>query len=233
MDREPAGGSALDIHEVHERRAGRSALPMASAPIHASIPVVQAAECARARDPTILSVMFDPSFTIRTRDLRVTLFTATHVIRATVPTHLRRMTDVLNQAEHDFIIVANATVEEIGSKAQPRTGEFAQVNLASLLFAVAQEEVEPTPELRLQKSPERALIVLPPFLIAGRIHVLPGRELRVALSELTERFIPVTDAEFWSDTLGEPSVTAPMLAFNRAQADILLTPGAPDTWAGR
>jgi hypothetical protein len=56
---------------------------------------------------------------------------------------------------------------------------------------------------------------------------------RVALSELTERFIPVTDAEFWSDTLSVPRVRAQMLAFNRAQADILLTPGASDSWAGR
>lgn len=182
----------------------------------------------RPDDPV---AMFDSAFALQRRDLCVTLFTDSHIIRATVPTHLRRLSDVLNQAEHDFIIVSDATIEEIGSRAHATTGEFAQVNLNTLLFAVAQEEVWPTPELRLQKSQERALIVVPPFRIAGRIHVLPGRELRVALAELTERFIPVTEAEYWSDTLGEPRARAPMVAFNRARAHILTTHRAADPGA--
>jgi hypothetical protein len=176
--------------------------------------------------------MFESGFALRSRDLCVTLFTDSHIIRATVRTHLRRLSDLLNSAEHDSIVVAEPTIEEIGSHAQPTTGEYAQVNLDALLFAVAQEQIDPTPELRLQKSTERALIVVPPFRITGRIHVLPGRELRIALSELTERFIPVTDAEFWSDTLGEPKATAPMVAFNRARAQILTTHRVADPWAG-
>jgi len=176
--------------------------------------------------------MFESGFALRSRDLSVTLFTDSQIIRATVPTHLRRLSDLLNSAEHDSIVVANPTIEEFGSRALPTTGEYAQVNLNALLFAVANEQIDPTPELRLQKSTERALIIVPPFRIVGRIHVLPGRELRIALAELTERFIPVTDAEFWSDTLGEAKVAAPMIAFNRARAHILTTHRAADPWAG-
>src|SRR2546423_396317 len=110
--------------------------------------------------------------------LQLTLFTDAHVIRGHVETRHRRLSDVLNQAEHDFIVVGDAVMEEFGAKDQPATrADFAQVNLASLLFAVTDSIVEAQPELRLMKSAEQALIVVPPFKILGRIHVLPERDL--------------------------------------------------------
>ena len=43
----------------------------------------------------------------------------------------------------------------------------------------------PRPDLRTPKVPEQALISIPPFRVTGRIHLLPERDLREALSELT------------------------------------------------
>jgi hypothetical protein len=165
--------------------------------------------------------------------LQLTLFTDSHVIRGHVETRHRRLSDVLNQAEHDFIVVGDATLEDFGAKGQPVTrAEFAQVNLGSLLFAVTDSIVEPQPELRLVKSPENALIVVPPFRLVGRIHVLPDRTLREALSELTGRFVPVTDACYWSDSLAEPKTAASFIAFNHSRAQVLASHRPQDPWTG-
>jgi hypothetical protein len=77
-----------------------------------------------------------------------------------------------------------------------------------------------------------ASISIPPFKITGRIHLLPERDLREALSELTGAFVPVTDATYWSDTVGEARATAPMLAINHSRAQILAPHTEIDPWAG-
>jgi hypothetical protein len=106
------------------------------------------------------------------------------------------------------------------------------VNLASVLFAVADTTIEARADLRTPKVPEQAMISIPPFRITGRIHLLPERDLREALSELTGKFLPVTDAIYWSDTVGEARATAPMVAVNHARAQILAPHREADPWAG-
>ena len=166
------------------------------------------------------------------QSIRVTLYTDSHIVRGTVSTHQRRVSDILNHAEEPFIVLGDVTMDEWGSRSQLMHAEYAQVNLASVLFAVADTPVEPTPELRTVKISEQAFISLPPFKITGRIHLLPERDLRVALDELVGAFIPVTDATFWSDTVGEAKQTAMMVAFNHARAQILAPHREIDPWAG-
>jgi hypothetical protein len=189
----------------------------------------------RARSHAGAMATYELSTTFGTpvlHDLAVEIYTDSHVIRGTVPTRQRRLSDVLNEAENDFIIVSDAEMTEFGSKANAARAEFAQVNLATVLFAVSDLVVEPLPEMRMQKESERALIVVPPFRIIGSIHVLPDRGLRQALSELTGRFIPVTGAEYWSDTLGVVRTRASMIAFNRQRAHVLASHDEADSWAG-
>ena len=151
----------------------------------------------------------------------LTLVTDSHIVRGTFSSRLNRLTDILNQAEHDFIVVRNAALVELGEGGVAARAKFAQVNLNTLLFAVADTSVEPKPEMRLPKSPEDALIVLPPFKLLGRIHIIQGSELYAALSEMTGRFIPLTQASYWSDTAGVAPTEAPMVAFNHSRAHIL------------
>ena len=68
----------------------------------------------------------------------------------------------------------------------------------------------------MPKVPEEALIIVPPFRITGRIHLLPERNLVDALGELIGRFVPVTDAAYWSDTVGEARQSATMVAVNHS-----------------
>lgn len=151
----------------------------------------------------------------------LTLYTDAYVVRGALGTRQRRLSDVLNLAEDDFLVLADAEFEEFGRRGERHAARFAQVNLAAVLFAVADTTVTPVPELRSPKVAETALISIPPFKVTGRIHLLPGRDLREALQELTGRFIPVTDATYWSNAAGEAPRDAPMVAINHARAQIL------------
>lgn len=162
----------------------------------------------------------------------LTLYTDAYVVRGTVLTRFRRVTDILNEAEHEFIVLSDAVFEEFGSRAQAIRAEYAQVNLGAVLFAVADTPVEPTPELRTPKVSEQALVTVPPFKVVGRIHLLPERDLREALGELVGRFIPVTEALYWSDIVGEARTRALMVAVNHSRAQILAPHREVDPWEG-
>lgn len=164
--------------------------------------------------------------------IHLTLYTDAFVIQGAIETRQRRLTDILNQADDPFLVLSDVTFDEFGTAGQTFKAEFAQVNLASVLFAVAQDIVEAIPELRTPKSPEQALISVPPFKVTGRIHVLPERSLRESLSELTGTFIPVTDATYWSDTLNEARATATIVAVNHGRAQIMAPHREADPWAG-
>lgn len=163
----------------------------------------------------------------------LTLYTDALVITGSVRTRQRRITDILNHAEDPFLILEDVTVETFGTRGMPARSEYAQVNLESVLFAVADLPVEPSPELRTPKTREEALVSVPPFTVVGTIHLLPtGGNLRDALTELTGTFIPVTEAAFWSDSAGEPRQTALLVAVNHRRAQILAPHRVADPWAG-
>ena len=88
------------------------------------------------------------------------------------------------------------------------------------------------PSCATPKTPTEAIISIPPFKVTGKIHLMPTEGLREALGELTGRFIPVTDAAFWSDRLREPREQASMLAVNHRRAQILAPYQEVDPWAG-
>jgi hypothetical protein len=166
------------------------------------------------------------------QSVALTLYTDSFVIRGTLATRQRRVTDMLNLAEERFLVLSDVTTDEFGSRGDQLRAEFAQVNLASVLFAVVNEEVAPAPELRTPKIAEEALISVPPFKVTGFIHLMPERSLRNALSELTGHFLPVTDAAYWSDVLNEARTTATLLAVNHERAQILAPYRVSDPWVG-
>ena len=163
---------------------------------------------------------------------RLTLYTDALIIRGLVRTRHHRITDILNGADDRFIVLEDVTTDEYGSHAQAIRSDYAQVNLDSVLFAISDTPVEPVAELRTPKAPEKAIISIPPFKLSGSIHLLPGRDLREGLMELQGRFIPLTDATFWSETVGEPRTTAHVLSFNHNRAQILGPHREVDPWAG-
>jgi hypothetical protein len=176
--------------------------------------------------------MFDSLIGAEPSLVSLTLFTDAFIIKGTIRTRQGRITDILNQAEDGFLVLADALVDEYGSRGTPVRTEFAQVNLGAVLFAVADQPVEARPDLRTPKVAEQALVSIPPFRVIGRIHLLAERDLRDALTELTGRFIPITDATYWSDSIGEARASAPMVAINHERAQILAPHREVDPWAG-
>jgi hypothetical protein len=166
------------------------------------------------------------------QNVALTLYTDAFIIRGSLVTRQRRVTDMLNMADERFLVLADVTTDEFGSRGEQMRAEFAQVNLASVLFAVVNEPVAPAPELRTPKIAEEALISIPPFKVTGFIHLMPERSLRNALSELTGQFLPVTEAAYWSDVLAEARTQAALLAVNHERAQILAPYRVSDPWVG-
>ena len=165
-----------------------------------------------------------------TQQVELTLYTDSYIVRGTAETRERRISDILNHAEHDFLVLHSVTFDEYGSRELAVHSDFAQVNLSTVLFAVANDVVGVAPELRMPKVPEQAMITIPPFRITGRIHLMPERNLADALGELTGRFIPVTEATYWSDVVTEARQTAMMVAVNHSRAQILAPHRELDPW---
>ena len=180
----------------------------------------------------MLPDMFESMIGAEPTLVTLTLYTDAFVIKGSIRTRQGRISDILNQADEDFLVLTDTVVDEYGARGTTVKSEFAQVNLGAVLFAVADTTVEARPDLRTPKVSEQALISIPPFSVTGRVHLLPERDLREALSELTGRFIPVTDATYWSDSVGEARQTAPMVAINHHRAQIFAPHREVDPWAG-
>jgi hypothetical protein len=169
-------------------------------------------------------------------EVSMTLYTNTFIIHGILATRHRRLSDALNLAEDDFLVLADAELHALGGRKEHHEAPHAQVNLSAVLFAVASETIAPMPEFRQPKVVETTLISIPPFSVTGNLHLMPERDFRSALQELHGRFIPVTDVTYWSETLGEAARTAPMLAVNHSQAQILSPyqgPEGPSVARGR
>ncbi len=178
---------------------------------------------------------------------QLTLYTDALVARGTIRTRQHRVSDILNLSETPFLILEDVTVTDLDGHSNELQADVAQINLDTVLFAVVDTPVEPSPELRSPKTPHDAIVSVPPFRVSGKLHLMAGSvNLREALGDLTGRFLPVTDAVFESPTLGIAPREALMVAVNHHRAQILASyaqagdrpvepePGTvEDPWAGR
>ena len=154
--------------------------------------------------------------------VELTLYTDALIVRGTVRTRQHRVSDILNLSETPFLVLEEVTVTDLDGSAQPIEADVAQINLDAVLFAAADTAIEPLPELRTPKMQREAVISIPPFRISGTLHLLAGSpNLREALTDLTGRFLPVTDAEFEAPSLGLGRAQVAMVAVNHQRAQIL------------
>ena len=166
------------------------------------------------------------------RTISLKMFTDAFTVKGRLETRHRRISDALNEAQAGFLVLSDVQFDEYRTASAVMRAEFAQVNLGSVLFVVSDEVVPPEPALATPKVSEEALISIPPFTIRGRIHLLAERPLREGLSELHGEFIPVTNAVYWSDSLGEARTSVAIAAVNHARCQILAPHHEVDPWAG-
>lgn len=155
----------------------------------------------------------------------LTLVTDRLVIAGTVMSRMKRLTDLLNDPESSHLVVLDATFAEVGSRRVAAQAAAAQVQLGDVLFAHASGPSDPATEMRTSKQAVRACLLVTPFTVVGDIHLAYEAELRVALAALTEAFIPVTNARYWSYVVAEEPKLVDLLVVNHARAHIAVDAG--------
>ena len=103
----------------------------------------------------------------------LTLYTDATSIRGTIQTRQRGSPTSSTTPRSAYLVLSDAT-RRVRRRGDAVRAEFAQVNLASVLFAVVGRAVGAAPELRTPKNPEEALISIPPFRITGRYICCPS-----------------------------------------------------------
>ena len=154
--------------------------------------------------------------------MNLMLVTDTSIVRGRMLTRRRRLSDMLNDTEHPFLVLHEVEMIDVVAPGRTVQAAYAQVNLDAVLFAVTSVPVVPSPELTTPKAAQRAFITVPPYVVVGRIHLQAGGDLHRGLGTLVGRFLPVTDAVYWSDALGVDRTEALMVAVNHARAQILV-----------
>ncbi len=154
--------------------------------------------------------------------IELTLYTDALVARGTIRTRQHRVSDLLNLSESSFLVLEDVRVTDYDGKSPAIDADVAQINLDAVLFAVVDTPVSASPELRAPKMQHEAIISVPPFRVTGTLHLpAAAANLREALTDLTGRFLPVTDAEYEAPSLGLPTQGALMLGVNHRRAQIL------------
>jgi hypothetical protein len=153
--------------------------------------------------------------------LELVLYTDALIARGTILTRQHRISDILNLSEAPFLVLENVTVTDLDGLGEPIVADVAQINLDTVLFAVTNTRIDPLPGLRTPKLQREAIVSVPPFRITGTLHLPAGAaNLREAITDLTDRFVPVTDAEVEAPSLQIGPEHALMVAVNHRRAQI-------------
>jgi hypothetical protein len=163
-----------------------------------------------------------PAGTASAPPMHLVFVTDTSIVRGHLLARHRRVSDILNDTDRPFIVLEQVEMVDVVGPGRTVQAAYAQVNLDAVLFAVTSVPFEPIPELTTPKTPQRAFITVPPYVVVGLIHLHAGDDLHEGLGKLVGRFLPVTDAVYWSDTLGVDRTEALMVAVNHARAQILV-----------
>ena len=136
--------------------------------------------------------------------------------------------------DEPFLVLADVTIEEFGSRGRPLTRRLRPGQPRGGPVRRGRHDASSRGrELRTPKSPEQAMISIPPFKITGPIHLLPERDLREALTELTGAVHPGDrgDLLVGHGRRGRGR-RAHVVAINHSRAQILAPHKEVDPWAG-
>jgi hypothetical protein len=159
------------------------------------------------------------------RPLPLTLVTPNLFIQGTFQARVRRLTDVLREADADLLTLEDVKFIEVGSHRVVGDASVGQVALSDVLMVHTTVGTEGAEELRTSKQPIKVLLLAPPFSIDGQIHLSFESELTVSMSGLTERWIPVTGARYWAYGVAEEPVSIDVLVINHQKVHVVVPRG--------
>jgi hypothetical protein len=164
--------------------------------------------------------------------LNVTVYTDACVVKGSVAAGQSSLAGIFDGAEDDVLLLSDVTMDEYGSRTGAVRAEFGQINVATVLFAVAGTARDAAEEVLTATAPDQVLVSLPPFRIIGRLEGSGERPLREAVQALRGRFIEIVDAVYSSELAAEARTPASRLAVNRSKAHIIAPHREIDPWAG-
>lgn len=164
--------------------------------------------------------------------LNVTVYTDAYLVKGSLSAGQATLAAILNGAADDVILVSDVTIDEYGSRTGAVRAEFAQINVSTVLFAVAGTARDAGEEVLTATAPDQVLVSIPPFRIIGRLQGSGERPLREAVQALRGRFIEIVDAVYSSELAAEARTPASLLAVNRLKAHVIAPHREVDPWAG-
>jgi hypothetical protein len=159
------------------------------------------------------------------QEMLVTLVTERLVIQGTVLTRVRRLTDLVNEPDAMHLVLQDATFMEVGSRRVVAKGAAAQVRLSDVLFVHSTGPTESAAAMRMPKQPVKATLLVPPFTVEGTIYLPYESELKIALEAYADKFVPVTQAKYWSYAVAESPNSVELLVVNHARAHVSIAAG--------
>jgi len=162
------------------------------------------------------------------QDLPLTFVMPAVVVEGTFKARIRRVTDLMNDPENAQLVLTDAVFVNIANGRRSAKAAIAKINTAEVLIVHPTVPIEGSGQPRTSKRPIGANILLPPFAVEGKIHLVHERELRTAVMSLTDRWIAVTEARYWGLGIALPPVSVDFVVINHAKAQIAI--GNADEW---
>ncbi|MGH2358782.1 MAG: hypothetical protein ACRDGJ_12390 [Candidatus Limnocylindria bacterium] len=155
--------------------------------------------------------------------VRVDVYTAAYRVSGTLRTRFSRVADMVNQLSTTHLLIEQATVSEFDDATATLSAQQAYVAVDEILLLAAPElHAESHPEMTIAKRAVRAQLAIPPFRLTGHLHVPQGSRPMDGLLNVSERYIPITDASITSAAHPELSRSVAALAVRRDRAHVLL-----------
>lgn len=166
------------------------------------------------------------------RSVEAILYTSHARISGTISSIQWRVSDTLNAADQEYLLLHGATVQPLqGATTEAVQSAQVLVRLDEVVVAAPQEAqagLERTPArqgLVVEREPLPVRIEAWPYTVEGDLHVSPGVDLLQHIDSPHRRFLPMTDARLVyhpSPLLGGPM---PFLLVNRHRLQIVLDTG--------
>jgi hypothetical protein len=158
------------------------------------------------------------------RQLSLTFVTDHLIVVGTTMTHPNRLVDMVNEVADECVVLQDATFSELGSRRVVAQAGVGQVRMSDVLFLHMTEPVAVSGNEWMRRQPIPATLFLPPFTVQGTIYLCYEAELRLAVEAYTEKFLPVTGAQYWSYSVAESPATVDLLLVNHRRAHIAVAP---------
>ncbi|HZT08239.1 MAG TPA: hypothetical protein VFC51_14540 [Chloroflexota bacterium] len=146
-------------------------------------------------------------YTART-PIRVEFYTRSYHASGDIEVARWHVADVMNDKVRPFLLMENSVREplgpapQVGGEALARATEYLQLAKAAVVLAIPHDNPQHAlarqqylAALYEERAQVEAIVIVPPFELRGTIHLRRAFQIKNALEELPNEFIPITDME--------------------------------------